>query len=125
MTQDPISVRTTDTVKEAILLLERLDIRHLPVISENGALVGMLSDRDLRGTLGATDQSEAPPPWTRIRNVMSEEVVQALPDDELSEVADLMVNNRIGAVPIVDARGGLVGIVSYVDVLRSMIDAQP
>jgi len=48
-------------------------------------------------------------------------VIQANADDDLLEIAELMVDNKIGAVPIVDERGVLVGIVSYVDILRSMI----
>jgi CBS domain-containing protein len=52
---------------------------------------------------------------------MNSDVIPAMPGDELRTVAELMVDHRIGAVPIVDQRRMLVGIVSYVDVLRSVI----
>jgi len=123
MTERPASVSPETTLASAVRMLEELDIRHLPVVNEAGELVGMLSDRDLRGTMGASEGSR-PPPSARIVDLMNGDVVQASPDDDLSEIAELIVDNRIGAVPIVDARGVLVGIVSYVDVLRSMTESR-
>ena len=119
MSERPTTVTPRATVESAIQLLERLEIRHLPVVNESGELVGMLSDRDLRGTLGADG---GPPGSARIVDIMNGDVIQALADDDVIDIAELMVDNKIGAVPIVDERGVLVGIVSYVDILRSMID---
>src|SRR5579862_5046162 len=118
MTERPRTISRDSTVAAAARMIEDLEIRHLPVVDENGELVGMISDRDLRGEVA---DGGGPPRSTRIRDVMNGDVVQALPDDELGEVARLMIDNRIGAVPIVDERGALIGIVSYVDLLRSMI----
>ena len=120
MTERPATVSINATVSTAARLLEDLQIRHLPVIDDAGELVGILSDRDLRGTLGPSDEG-APPTTATVVNIMSSDVIRALPDDELADIAELMVDNRIGAVPIVDERGMLIGIVSYVDVLRSML----
>jgi len=119
MTERPTTVSPRATVETAVRLLEALEIRHLPVVNEAGELVGMLSDRDLRGTLG--DLGGGPPGTARIVDIMNGDVIQANADDDLLEIAELMVDNKIGAVPIVDERGVLVGIVSYVDILRSMI----
>lgn len=120
MTERPVTVRVEETVEVAARMLDELEIRHLPVVDSAGALVGMLSDRDVRGALAASDGG-APSPSARVGDVMNADVIDAFPDDEIVDVAELMVDNRIGAVPIVDARGALVGIVSYVDVLRTMI----
>ena len=118
MTERPRTIARDSTIATAAQILEELEIRHLPVVDDAGELVGMISDRDLRGAIA---EGGGPPPSARVEDVMSDEVVEALPDDELAEVAELMVDNRIGAVPIVDERGALVGIVSYVDLLRAMI----
>lgn len=120
MTERPMTVSPNESVAAAARVLEALEIRHLPVVDDSGELAGMLSDRDLRGGL-ATDGTSAPLPSTRVRDVMSREIIEAFPDDDLVEIAELMIDNRIGAVPILDERRALVGIVSYVDVLRSMI----
>jgi CBS-domain-containing membrane protein len=49
MTEDPVTVSMMGKVQDAARLLQSLDVRHLPVVDEEGTLVGMLSDRDLRG----------------------------------------------------------------------------
>jgi CBS domain-containing protein len=111
MTENPTTISPRDSVLEAIRTLEQLAIRHLPVIDDAGELVGMLSDRDLRGEIS---------PRVTAGDVMNTNVVQALADDELTVIADLIVDNGVGAIPICDERGLLVGIVSYVDILRSL-----
>jgi acetoin utilization protein AcuB len=118
MTESPATIAPGETIATATRMLEELEIRHLPVVDGSGELVGMLSDRDLRGAMGS--DRGGPPASARIVDVMNGNVVQANADDDLAEIANLMIDNRIGAVPIVDERGMLVGIVSYVDVLRSV-----
>lgn len=121
MTELPVTISPEATVEAAVRTLEALEIRHLPVVDEEGELVGMVSDRDLRGAMGASDGGGVPLA-AHISDVMNTNVVQALPDDEVGDLAQLMVDQRIGALPIVDERGLLIGIVSYVDLLRSMIE---
>jgi CBS domain-containing protein len=120
MTERPVTVSAEASVTTAARILDELEIRHLPVIDDAGELVGMLSDRDVRGSLGASGDG-ALEASARVGDLMTGNVIEALPDDDLADVAELMVDYRIGAVPIVDARRTLVGIVSYVDVLRSII----
>jgi len=121
MTELPVTIDPLATVEAAVRTLEALEIRHLPVVDEEGELVGMISDRDLRGPLGAGPAGHVPRS-ARIVDVMNSNVTRALPDDDVTELARAMVDQRIGALPITDERGLLVGIVSYVDLLRSMIN---
>ena len=119
MSPKPVSVEADQSVREALRRLITEDIRHLPVVDQ-GALVGMVSDRDVRGlaseVLSGNELSEqlARP----VSEVMSSDVVSVDPETEISEVIDLMIEHKIGAVPVV-ADGQLVGILSYVDVLRA------
>ncbi len=122
MTPDPVTIRDTRTVGEASRILDQLAIRHLPVIDAEGEVVGMISDRDLRGALSAADEDFAPsvpPPSTRVVDVMTTDVIIADTEDELIAIAQLMIDARVGAVPIVDRDDHLVGIVSYIDILRA------
>jgi acetoin utilization protein AcuB len=119
MTERPVVISPQTSAATAARLLEELEIRHLPVV-EDGELVGMISDRDLRGAMVASDGGRVPRA-APVSDLMNSDVMHALADDELTSIAELMVDQRIGAVPIVDERGLLVGIVSYVDVLRSLI----
>lgn len=110
MTRHPVTVRETATVSAAIRTLRELDVRHLPVISVDGELVGMLSDRDLLD----------PPPATSVAALMSHDVISVTEETDVEEIIDLLVSNRIGAVPVVTTEGRLSGIVSYVDVLKAL-----
>ncbi|MBS1119293.1 MAG: hypothetical protein H6Q90_1521 [Deltaproteobacteria bacterium] len=111
MTEEPTTISPNDSALDALRTLEQLSIRHLPVVDDNGELVGVLSDRDLRNGMAAS---------TKVADVMNSDVIQAMADDELTTIAELMVDNTVGAIPICDERGVLVGIVSYVDILKSL-----
>jgi len=112
MTPLPIAVDASAAVSKAIELLATLDIRHLPVVDASGVVVGMISDRDVAGEVTAT----AP-----VTSVMSAPPIAAREDADVAALAKLMVDHKVGAVAIVGTEGRLVGIVSYVDVLRTLI----
>lgn len=129
MTRNPEHVQATEPVQEAVNRLFELDIRHLPVLDEYGELVGILSDRDLLEfsqpyemqfeNVATTEERETTP----ISDVMSGDVVSFHPEDDLADLIDFMLEQKVGAVPIVDALdGSLAGIVSYIDILRTARD---
>jgi acetoin utilization protein AcuB len=133
MTEDPTTISMTASVHQAVRLLQTLDVRHLPVVDEEGTLLGMLSDRDVRG-LGFPEAAGGEDPTTiltaldaPVASIMSSDVVSVDVDADAAEVIDSMLDRKVGAVPVVDADGTLVGIVSYMDVLRelSMEDKGP
>lgn len=117
MTSDPVAIDVRQELREAMLAMADLDVRHLPVI-EDGQLVGILSDRDLAPLRQRAADASARLP--ELAAIMSADVVSVNPESEVSEVIELMLEQSIGAVPVVSADSlELVGIVSYVDVLRS------
>ncbi len=120
MTRDPSTIRPSATVAQAIAELHQLDVRHLPVVNEDHELVGMVSDRDLRGLPFdfAAEGRRTVPPDTPVADLMSSDVQSVELQTSLSELIDILVDQKVGALPVVDDRGVLVGIVSYVDVLR-------
>jgi CBS domain-containing protein len=121
MTSKPATIRLEATAVDAAREMQRLGLRHLPVVDGTGRLVGMLSDRDLRGPLVGTGGA-ALEPTTRIDQLVTRDVVTATPEEDLGSVARKIVEHRIGAVPIVDAGGVPLGILSYVDVLRRLAE---
>ncbi|MCB9738264.1 MAG: CBS domain-containing protein [Deltaproteobacteria bacterium] len=118
MTREPLSVTSDARVADALELMHDNDIRHVPVI-DDGELIGMLSDRDLRDFLRAEDG------WRKaqgvsVSEVMSADAISVEPGSDVSELIDLMLENKIGAIPVVDGHSDkVVGIVSYVDVLAA------
>jgi len=126
MTESPAVIEVTATLRSAIDRLQALDVRHLPVIDDDGELVGMISDRDLRG-IAAPPFVDAETVATinraldaSVATIMSSDVIAVDEEADVAEIVDLMLDNKIGAVPVVDADRALVGIVSYVDVLRAL-----
>lgn len=126
MTADPETIEVTDTIGRAVEILYTLDVRHLPVLSR-GELVGVLSDRDLT--------AYSPSAMAAVRNperasqrlaepvsaIMRGDVVSVDAEDNVSEIVRLMIDHKYGAIPVVDSvEGGLVGIVSYLDVLKAV-----
>ncbi len=129
MTTDVATIGPASTVKEAILKLEDYLVRHLPVVDEEGRLVGMLSDRDLREyRVPILEEIENPDGADRlletpISEVMTGLVVSADQGESVGALIRLMLEYGVGAVPIVDRTSQeLVGIVSYVDILRLVKD---
>lgn len=126
MTTQTVSVDPTASVREALERMFDAGVRHLPVVNDDD-LVGILSDRDLRGLWippGSSGGNGAVETLDQnVGELMSSDVIVVNPDTDLGEVVDLMLDNRIGAVPVV-RRGTqeLVGVVSYVDVLRAARD---
>lgn len=128
MTVQPESAKVTDSLRTVLFKLVELDVRHLPIV-QDGELVGMLSDRDLRGfILPMASELEtvntADARFDRVvGDLMQGDVIAVGPQDTVEEVIDLMVDQRIGAVPVMDPlTGALLGIVSYIDVIREARD---
>lgn len=126
MTPDPLTVTPQASVAEVWDLMREVDVRHVPVV-QGGALLGMLSDRDLARVdmarllkvegADALRQELATP----IVRVMSSDVISVEPDTEVGEVIALLIDHKIGALPVVETgTREVIGIISYVDVLRAL-----
>lgn len=126
MTRDPVTVGPGDTLSHALQLTRAHRIRHLPVVDGEGALVGILSDRDIR--LAMPSPLTVPDPervdfleHTPVSAVMTAEVVTCSGADPIEDAAKLLCRHRIGAVPVVDGGGRLQGILSESDLLSAMV----
>ena len=129
MTADPVTVAPDADLDVAIELFDRYPFRHLPVV-EAEAVIGMLSDRDLQlatGWIPGSQRShdtagrDLPAPRS-VREVMVAPVRCATPASSAAAAAELMLEHRIGALPVVD-EGLLVGILTETDLLRTFVQA--
>lgn len=121
--REPISVEATDYLLDAAGKMQTYRIRHLPVIDGTGQVLGILSDRDVRAAIGdpmavyeegARDRFNA----LRVSDYMTRDPITVNARDSLPSIAQLFVDHRLSAVPVVDDAGALVGVVSYLDILR-------
>lgn len=113
MTRAVVSVSPTDSVARAWELLDDLEIRHLPVI-ENHQLVGILSDRDLREVRSPRAME------TPVSQIMTTNVLSVEDTESLRAAIDTMLEYKVSALPVVNSAGQLQGILSYVDILRTL-----
>jgi len=129
MTENPVHIKEGQSLREAEQLFREFDMRHLPILDEEGVLQGMLSDRDLRsyipwgGQFGVPDLEAIERRSDPVSAAMQSDPIYVRPESEIREVIDHMVQSRVGAIPVLEQGSErLVGIVSYVDVLKSALD---
>ena len=125
MTQGPFTCGPDDNLLVAARRMSTHGIRHLPVVDDRHVVIGMLSERDLRTFVGDPSKFAATHGETamRVKDALTLPVVTVGPDRPLAEVARLFEDARVGAIPVVDGERRLIGIVSYVDVLRVFAQA--
>jgi CBS domain-containing protein len=126
MTRHPVTIDLTGTVQDAADLMHGAEVRHLPVVTQH-TLVGMISDRDLRSYVLPRPEQILHSDEVRARMaesvsaVMRSDVLTVLPDTPGAALLDILLKEHIGAVPVLvpDTRE-LIGIISYIDVLRAV-----
>ena len=124
MTRVPITVSPSETVGQAEEILTDNRFRQLPVV-QDGELVGIVTDRDVRsflsGSLLTNLEAREKALNTKVREIMTTEPLTLSPEDDLQEAVELFIEEKIGGMPVVDETEGLVGIVTYVDLLRCFL----
>jgi acetoin utilization protein AcuB len=125
MQRGVVFVSPKDSLTDVMRLLKRRGIRHLPVLDE-GSLVGIISDRDLKAAVASAAMSERGPALDSLMarltaaDVMMRAVVTIAPMFPVEEAARLMVTKRISALPVTE-EGRVLGIVTETDVLALFI----
>jgi len=111
MTQGVDTVAPDATVKDAAQKMEQLDIGPVPVC-DGERLMGMLTDRDI--TVRVVAQG-CDPATTKVREVMTSDVVYCFEDQDVQEAARLMEQQQIRRLPVLNRNKWLVGIISLGD----------
>jgi acetoin utilization protein AcuB len=112
MTSDPVTIHSHENLSKAKSIMDAGHFRRVPVV-EDGRLVGILTERDLREYTGYLES-------TRVNAAMRTELVTVTPYGTVEDAARLMLKHKIGGLPIV-ADGKLVGIVTTSDLLRAFL----
>jgi acetoin utilization protein AcuB len=127
MTRNLVTLSPEASVAEALTLCRERRIRHIPILEE-GRLVGIVSDRDLRDASPALGDAERASALqeTRIGDVMTREVITADPQDSIENAAQEMYEHKIQSLPVIAeepavAEEELLGIITSSDVMRALI----
>ena len=143
MTRDVVTIAPDASVKDIAAKLSEHEISAVPVCDEAGHVVGIVSEGDLMKPFGSENMlrrawwldllaegDELAPEFLNYvkmdrrhaRDLMSSPVLTAAEDTPVSDLADVMTDNRVKRLPILRA-GKLVGVVSRSDVVRTLADA--
>ena len=125
MTEAPVTVTPTDTIRHAEALMSEHGIRQLPVV-RGRALVGVITDRDIRSILGdvrlVEPEARTRALQTSVGEIMSTEPVTLSPHDDLQTAVAALIDEKFGGFPVVDKDAGVLGIVTYIDLLRCFLN---
>ena len=126
MQRDVVAVTPETPLARIVSSLQRRGIRHLPV-TDGGRLVGIISDRDLKGAIASVATSDSAAPLSRLddltaADIMARSVITIAPMFAVEEAARLMVTRKISALPVTED-GHLMGIVTDSDVLHLFVRA--
>ena len=128
MTTDVVSVGPDTSLLKVGKLMKDHHIRRIPVVDENGQVVGIISDRDVRDASPSKattlDMYEMHYLLAELKakNIMTAKPITVKPTDTVEQAALIMLDNKVGGLPVVDDNGRLVGIISDHDVFKALVD---
>jgi CBS domain-containing membrane protein len=123
MATDVETVERNDELSVAEDLMQARRVRHLPVLEE-GRLVGILTHRDLlhaalSSAMGYGQKAAKEFLGTiAVKEVMTDDVVTIGPDETAKRAAELMLEHKVGCLPVLDKTGKLLGLITESDLLR-------
>ena len=109
MIYDPVTILKDNTVGDALNLMQENKIGGIPVVDEEGYLIGIVTNRDLRF------QSDME---RKIEEVMTKENIVTTHETDLKSAANVLLANKIEKLPVVDNDGKLVGLITYRDITK-------
>ncbi len=127
MTPNPLTVMTDTSLKEALELVRSKPFRHLPVVDEEGKLVGIVTEKSLvyasptsTTTLSVFEVDYILSHIT-MKQIIGDPVITVEPDLPIEEAARIMLDHRIGCLPVVED-DELIGIISDTDIFRVFVE---
>jgi CBS domain-containing protein len=114
-------------LSQVLAQMREHDVRRLPVVTEEGVLCGMITQGDIRGAdvlrAGGVDTLAIASALQHIQvsQVMAERPVAVTPETGLREAALLMIENKIGGLPVVDEENAVVGIITESDLFEVLV----
>ena len=122
-----ITVTIDAQLSDALALMREHDVRRLPVVLDTGELCGMITQGDIRGAdvlrVAGLDPLAIADALRRVKvyEVMAEQPLSVTPETSLREAAMLMIENKIGGLPVVGGAGDVVGIITESDLFEVLV----
>lgn len=130
MSRHVTTIAPSTSCLDAVTRMHRMRIRHLPVVSQEGVLVGVVTDRDLRRHLFSPDvfmevgakSVDALLQGVPVAQIMSTPVITVGASDDVADAVRVMLEKRTDSLPVVQT-GRVVGILTDTDILRHIVRA--
>ena len=119
MTRDVFTVTADETCSDAAHIMCEKDVGAVPVVDPQGAVVGIVTDRDV--CVAAYHSGKALPDIP-VKEAMSADIISCRPDDGMERVIELMEINQVRRLPVIDDDGLLRGFIATADIARSSGD---
>lgn len=125
MTTDLMIIKRNESVKKAQNIFENNSFRHLPIV-EDGRVLGVISDRDINRSIAisATVSEMCGVEMDddlKVESIMTKNFISIGPDDNLKEAGRIMMERKIGCLPVIKNEK-LVGIITETDILKRFIE---
>jgi len=128
MTKDVTTLTPDRSMMKASKIMKDKHISCLPIVDEEGKLVGIVSDRDIKDASPSKattlDMHELYYLLSeiKIKDIMTKKVVTIRNDETVEKAATLMLEGHFGSLPVVDAEGHVVGIMTDTDVFKVLVE---
>jgi acetoin utilization protein AcuB len=116
MSAPAITVRADSDYRTAFDVMRERGVHHLPVVNADGHLVGIVAQRDM--LVAATRYQNAP---VEMAEVMRRPVISTKADLQVVEAARIMMNQKIGCLPVVDAEAKVLGVITESDLFEVFV----
>ena len=124
--KSPVTAITSEaTLVAAWDLMKARAFRHIPVVSSDQRLIGIVSDRDLLRYANVLERHEPAPLPNAVGQIMTSKVLVATATTEVREIAQVMLDERISAMPIINEISRPVGMLTVTDILRAIVNRAP
>lgn len=128
MSAEPVTVTVETPFQDALKLMREHKFRRLPVVDQNGKLVGIVSERDL--LYASPSPATSLSVWElnyllsklMIDEIMTEDVISTTPDTPIEDAARVIADNKIGGMPVVDADERVVGVITETDLFKTFVE---
>ncbi|MEZ4705913.1 MAG: CBS domain-containing protein [Caldilineaceae bacterium] len=127
MTSPAVTISAKMGIQEGLKMMHEGGFRRLPVVDEHGKLAGIVSERDLLHA--SPSQATSLSIWelnyllskVQIKEIMTKNVMVTRPDAALESAAGIMLDNKIGGLPVVDEHNKVIGIITESDIFKAFL----
>ena len=128
MTKNPLTVTRETTISKAVEIMGKNDFHRLPVVDDDGKLLGLVTQGTVEESSGAQTTSLSIFELNyllskrTVSDIMIKDVKTTTPDVFLEEAAKIMIDNNISVLPVIDADRKVIGIITEKDMFQAFVD---